>query len=367
MNILRTFNRRHLLASLSAIALLACSGEGRVEQAQSYEGKTIEILVGFNPGGGTDTNARMLNKYLSKHIEGNPDVIVQNVSGAGGIRALNQTFEATKPDGNTVLLAPISLLVPLLGEPGVRYELNKFEVVGGFRTGPIMQFARTDLSENGISNGADIMQASGIKLGGVRISSSLDLMPRLALNALEQDYRYVPGYGNENTVRNAIQTSEVNVFGGTFAGYKSAVLPTLIEPNIVAPLWQFPYRAEDGTYPRSDFAQDVPTFMEVYEQINGAPPSGPKWDALKLALDLRSVADNMVLAPPGTDPEALAKLRSGFNAAVNDPEMLAEVNRVLGYNYKIIPVDYINQRFSEMSSVDMAALEAIKLLIKEAE
>ena len=359
--------RNYLLASMIMAALAACSNENQVEQAQSYSGKTIEILVGFNPGGGTDTNARILNKYLSKHIEGQPNVIVQNIPGGGGIRALNQTFEAVKPDGNTVLLAPISLLVPLLGEPGVRYQLDKFEVIGGFNTGPIMQFARADLIPEGLSTATDILTAQEIKLGGVRVSSSLDLMPRLALNALAKEYRYVPGYGNENTLRNAIQTSEVNVFGGTFAGYKSAVIPTLIEPGIVVPLWQFPYAKGDGTYPRSEFAQDIPTFMEVYEQINGNPPSGEKWTALKLALDLRSVADNMLLAPPGTDPEALAKLRAGFDAAMNDPQMLAEVNRVLGYNYKLVSVDFINQGFAEMSNVDPAPLELIKTLIKEAE
>ena len=367
MTIQNLLNRNYLLALLIIGTLAACSNEGQVEQAHSYEGKTIEILVGFNPGGGTDTNARILNKYLSKHIEGNPNVIVQNVPGGGGVRALNQTFEAVKPDGNTVLLAPISLLKPLLDVPGVRYELDKFEVIGGFDSGPIMQFARTDLIPEGLKIAADILQAQEIKLGGIAVTSSLDLMPRLALNALGVEYRYVPGYGNENTVRNAIQTSEVNFFGGTFSGYKSAVIPTLIEPGIVAPLWQFPYAKADGTYPRSEFAQDIPTFMEVYEQINGNPPTGEKWDALKLALDLRSVADNMVLAPPGTDPEALAKLRAGFNAAMADPDMLAEVNRVLGYNYKLVSVDFINERFADMSSVDPAALELIKKLIKEAE
>ena len=51
--------------------------------AQELEGKTVTILVGFNPGGGTDTGARLLNKYLSKHIPGNPDVIVKNMTGPG--------------------------------------------------------------------------------------------------------------------------------------------------------------------------------------------------------------------------------------------------------------------------------------------
>lgn len=373
MSIFSLSTRRALFSGIAALVLLtACSGGGESggevdDGPASYANEDITLRVGFNPGGGTDTNARLLNKYLTQHITGNPDVVVENLPGAGGIRALNQTFEGTKPDGNTVLLAPISLLVPLLGEAGVRYELDKFEVIGGFRTGPIMQFARMDAASTAIKSGADITGASELILGGVRVSSSLDLMPRLALNSLDVNYRYVPGYGSENTLRNAIQTREVNTFGGTFSGYKSAVIPTLIEPGIVTPLWQFPYRAEDGTYPRSEFAPDVPTFMEVYEQVKGVPPSGERWEALKLALDLRSVADNMLLAPPGTDPEKLALLRAGYAATVVDPAFQAEVSRVLGYNYQIIPVDYINARFSEISSVDQSALAAIKQIIAEAE
>ncbi len=370
--------RSILLVSIAALVLLGCSDSGETDTAAvegsnqgsqeggaDFSGKTLTIVVGFNPGGGTDTSARLLNKYLSKHIPGNPNVIVQNMSGAAGIRALNYAYEVARTDGETVLFAPISLLVPLLGEPGIRYELDKFDVVGGLRSGPIMQFARLDAVAGEFNSSEDISRADNIVLGGIRTSSSLDLMPRLALDSLGLDYRYVTGYSSENTVRNAIQTSEINSFGGTFSGYRSAVVSTLIEPGFVAPLWHFPYRNADGDYPRASFAPDIPTYMEVYESIKGEPPSGEYWEALKLALDLRSVADNMLLAPPGTDPEALAMLREGFAKAVVDPEMIAEVTKVLGYFYEVVPNDYIQQRFTETANVDMASVEFIKQYIVE--
>jgi tripartite-type tricarboxylate transporter receptor subunit TctC len=335
--------------------------------AQDFEGKTLTILVGFNPGGGTDTGARLLNKYLSKHIPGNPDVIVKNMSGAAGIRALNYTYEKARPDGRTMLFAPISLLVPLLGEPGVRYELDKFDVVGGLRSGPLVQFARNDLvAGDKIESAKQMQDVDGIRLGGIRTSSSLDLMARLALDSMEFKHRYVTGYSSENTVRNAIQTSEVNTFSSTFAGYRSAVEPTLVETGIVAPLWQFPYLAVDGTYPRGAFAPNIPTFVEAYESVYGKAPSGPYWEALQVAMDLRSVADNMLLAPPGTDPEALAALREGFAKAVVDPEMIAEVTKVLGYFYEVVPNDYIRKRFDETASVNPATIDFIKKYIKDA-
>lgn len=335
-------------------------------EAKDFSGQTVTIIVGFNPGGGTDTSARLLNKYLSKHLPGNPNVIVQNMSGAAGIRALNYAYEGARPDGMTMLFAPISLLVPLLGEPGIRYELDKFDVVGGLRSGPIVHFASQDLAAGLADDPSQIANAEGLVLGGIRTSSSLDLMPRLALDSLGMDYRYVTGYSSENTVRNAIQTDEINSFGGTFSGYKSAVISTLIEPGIVAPLWHFPYRDAEGNYPRAGLASDIPTYMEVYEQIKGEPPSGQHWEALKVALDLRSVADNMLLAPPNTDPAALLALREAFDQAVVDQEMIDEVTRVLGYFYEVVPREYIAQRFVETAATDMStSIEFIKEYIVE--
>ena len=227
--------------------------------------------------------------------------------------------------------------MPLLGEPGIRYELDKFEVVGGLRSGPVMHFVRNDALGDDVPT-ANILQAEQLRLGGIRTSSSLDLMPRMAFDLLEKQYRYVTGYSSENSLRNAVQNNEGNSFGSTFASYRAAIEPTLISTNTVIPLWQFPYRSEDGKYPRSAFAPDIPTFMQVHESLTGAEPSGDLWDALKLALDLRSVADNMLFAPPGTDAAALAALREGFANAVTDPEMIAEVTSILGYYYEVVPI-----------------------------
>jgi tripartite-type tricarboxylate transporter receptor subunit TctC len=363
---------RFCICLLLALVVASCDGNSNRSDAknatdvQSLEGKTVSIIVGFNPGGGTDTTARLLNRYLAKHTPGNPDVIIQNMNGAAGIRALNHVYERGKPDGQTLLFAPISLLVPLLGEPGIRYELSKFEVVGGLRSGPVMQFVRNDVLGGDVS-AAGILQAEQLRLGGIRTSSSLDLMPRMALDILEKQYRYVTGYSSENSLRNAVQNNEVNSFGSTFASYRAAVEPTLVDTNTVIPLWQFPYRSEDRAYPRSAFAPEIPTFMQVYESLTGAEPSGDLWDALKLALDLRSVADNMLFAPPGTDPVVLAELREGFTKAVSDPEMIAEVTSVLGYYYEVVPIEYIQQRFLETGNVNPEVIAFIQQYIADAE
>jgi tripartite-type tricarboxylate transporter receptor subunit TctC len=66
-----------------------------------YEGKVINIIVGFSPGGGYDRLSRILAKHLPKYIPGKPAIIVQNMPGAGSMIAANQLYNLTKPDGLT--------------------------------------------------------------------------------------------------------------------------------------------------------------------------------------------------------------------------------------------------------------------------
>ena len=66
-----------------------------------YEGKTIRIIVGTAPGGGYDTYTRLLARHFSKHIPGTPNVIVDNMPGAGGLLSANYMYRVAKADGLT--------------------------------------------------------------------------------------------------------------------------------------------------------------------------------------------------------------------------------------------------------------------------
>src|SRR5579862_9803564 len=70
--------------------------------ADFYRGKTITIIVGYAPGGGYDTTARVLAKYFGSHLPGNPTVEVQNMDGAGSLIAANHLYNVDKPDGLTM-------------------------------------------------------------------------------------------------------------------------------------------------------------------------------------------------------------------------------------------------------------------------
>src|SRR5687768_4028760 len=80
----------------AAVALAAASGAAQA-QSNYYEGKTIRLVVGLAAGGGFDTYARTIGRHLGKHIPGNPTIVVDNMTGAGGILMMNHLFKVAKP------------------------------------------------------------------------------------------------------------------------------------------------------------------------------------------------------------------------------------------------------------------------------
>jgi tripartite-type tricarboxylate transporter receptor subunit TctC len=101
-----------------SIGLLASANDS-FAAAPFYQGKTVRVTVGFSAGGGFDLWARVVARHIGKNIPGNPTVIVENVTGAGGLIQTNQLFKGTKPDGLTIGHINGGLILgQMLGQPG---------------------------------------------------------------------------------------------------------------------------------------------------------------------------------------------------------------------------------------------------------
>jgi tripartite-type tricarboxylate transporter receptor subunit TctC len=103
----------------------------RASTHEFFKGKTIKILIGASAGGAFDTWGRMVGRHLGKHIPGNPVVVVENVTGAGGLILANQVYKTTKPDGLTLATFNGGLLMgQILGRPGIEFDAQRFEYLG---------------------------------------------------------------------------------------------------------------------------------------------------------------------------------------------------------------------------------------------
>jgi hypothetical protein len=113
------------------------------EKAPFYQGKTLNVVINFGPGGPTDIEARIFAKHLPKHIPGQPTVTVQNMGG-GGLTAANYIGEVAKPDGLTAAYFTGSLFQQQIKDPALRVDLGKFGFITGVH-GVTVSYIRADV------------------------------------------------------------------------------------------------------------------------------------------------------------------------------------------------------------------------------
>ena len=128
--------RRDLLAA--AWRPLRCGGRcgtaprGRAAETDFYAGKTVQVLVGFGPGGGYDLYARTLARYMGKHIPGNPTVITQNMPGAGCMKVMNYLYNVARKDGTVIgdVRARDGGRAAARPREGTQFDATKFNWIG---------------------------------------------------------------------------------------------------------------------------------------------------------------------------------------------------------------------------------------------
>jgi tripartite-type tricarboxylate transporter receptor subunit TctC len=114
-----------------ALVLLLASPARADDVADFYRGKTVTIIVSAGAGGGYDTLARTVARFLNKHLPGNPIFVVRNMAGGGGLAAANALFSGAEKDGTQIgLLQSNSPFDPLLGTRGAQFDATKFNWLG---------------------------------------------------------------------------------------------------------------------------------------------------------------------------------------------------------------------------------------------
>ena len=316
------------LPGTALVCLLAAltSSPGTVE-GQFYQGKRITFLVNYSAGGPTDIEGRIVARHLGKHIPGNPDIIVKNMPGAGGIAATNFMGEVARPDGLTVGFFAPPLTQQLLQDSGIRVDQSEFVWLGGVGR-PLVCFIRRDAGTS-IAGAADLLELDEFRAAGVRPTNSLDLRMRLALDLLGARYRHVTGYRGFVNVVAAIMQDEVQFSCGSILSYRQIVEPNLIRPGLAVALWYFPVTGSDGEQMRDARLEGMPTFIDVYEELKGSKPSGRLYDSLQLINNYSVAMQSASFVPAGTPDEAVGALRKAWEALPRDEAFVADYTRLV--------------------------------------
>jgi len=319
--------KKIILLNAIVCAALLCPPIGSNAQAQEpyYKGKTVRFLINFSAGGPTDVFGRLISRYFSRHVAGNPAVVVQNMSGAGGIIGANYIAEIAKPDGLTVGIFSGMYLPQILGGAGVRYDLNKMPIIAGAAETSIV-YIRADTE---VRTPADLLKpAKPIVLGGFTRENNKDLALRLAFDLLGVPYKYVTGYAGVAELRVAIQRGEINVTSESLTGYNTGGV-LMVRDGVVIPLYQEGLLGPGGDTVR-DSRSELPSFPEFYRKVKGADPTGPLAEAYKISGGSRTML-RFITAPPKTSNDLLMLLRKAFRDTFADAEFKAESDRVMQF------------------------------------
>ena len=361
---MRSGSRQRLASICAAIVfgfatISVGAASGRAAEP-SFSGKTVTLLVGFAAGGGVDLTARMFAKYLGNHIPGNPTVIVKNMPGGSSMKAHNFVFESATPNGETLFYGPWFPASQILKAPGVRFSYPRFAMVAAFSTSGFLVYARNDIVPGGIKSPVDILKAKDLKFAGQNPFNVFDLLGTLSIELFNVHYDYITGYRGSAGIRASILRKETNIGVDSASGLNSVLKDTMIKPGIARVLWGFPAQDENGNWVRNKTLAEYPNVVEVYRQAFGKNPSGPKWDVLKLTIDLYANFSQLVLAPPSTKPNVVADLSKGFYATMADKAFQADFEKRFGYEVTSVKRATAQKIIQSLDSLNPALVTALR-------
>jgi tripartite-type tricarboxylate transporter receptor subunit TctC len=275
-----------------------------------YAGRTIQLVIGYASGGGYDDYARLLGRYIGRHIPGQPTVVVQNMPGAGSIKAANYLYNIAPRDG-TVMggFARGIFLDPLLGRAdAMRYMAANFGWLGSISSDIGVCAFRSDA---GIDSWAD-MQTRHYKIGGTGAGADSDVFSNLLRRMFDLPMQLVLGYQSAAETVLAIQRKEVDGRCGWSWSTLSSRNKDLLQTKQVKVVLAL----TDRKVPE---LSGVPSVVDVAEK--------PDQQAILKLVIARQTMARPYVTPPGLPPARLAALRNAFDATMTDPDFLGDAKR----------------------------------------
>jgi putative tricarboxylic transport membrane protein len=321
---------RAALVALCTAASLAWGVLGTAAQEPYYKGKRLTVLINFAAGGPTDLEGRLFAKYIARHIDGQPNVIVQTMDGAGGVIGAQYVGEVAPKDGTVMGYFAGTSWVYVSDPERWRVDFKAYEFLA-YQPGTTVHFARTDIAP-GLKTPADIVKAEGLIAGGLSIDTSKDLRLRMGLDMLGVPFKYVTGYRSSAPARVALQRGEINMFSESPPSYRALVVPALVDKGEVIPIWWDDVQ-EDGNPPPQKQMEglSVPTFPQLHRQVKGTKPSGQLWDAYKTIFDINSTLQRLLALPPGAPRAAYDALSRAIERLNHDKDFAAEAMKVIQF------------------------------------
>jgi tripartite-type tricarboxylate transporter receptor subunit TctC len=275
--------------------------------ADFYSGRTMQVLIGFSPGGGYDLYGRTLARYMGRHIPGNPKLVPQNMPGAGSLKVANYLYGIAPKDGTALAhFAPGVMFEPLLGHgDGVQFEATKFTWLGSAsREASVCAF----MTSTGIKSWQDMRTKSYI-IGASGGGAESDVFPTVLRNMFHLPLKIVAGYPGGTEITLAMERHEVDGRCGWSWTSLLSRSKALLDSKAIDVVLQIALQ-------KTKDLPDVPLIVDVADNAEQKA-------ALKLIVARQSIARPFA-APPGIPADRARALRDAFAATMQDPDFIAE-------------------------------------------
>src|SRR5918999_4327546 len=293
-----------------------CQPARALSQALFYQGKTITVISGQEPGGLGDSRLKAILPYLKKHIPGRPNIVPEYMPGGGGRKAANHIYRTVRADGLTIGFPPGGFIsAAVLNEPGVDYELDKFSFFGTPESEDHYVFLTRRDSNLGTLD--RLRAASGVRIGGQSVGHSIYILGRLFSYLLNlKEPKFITGYSGPE-MDQAVMRGELDA--------RVNRVPALLQRNAewiekklvdVPAILQIP---KGSTHPRFAHLPELESFATT--------------DKERRLMDIYrsfSIAGATFITPPRTPPERVRILRDAITAAYKDPEFLRDYKKITG-------------------------------------
>ncbi len=295
-----------------------------------YRGKDLAFNVGFDVGGGYDLYARVLSRHFGRHMPGKPGVVVQNMPGAGGIRAANYIYNLAPRDGSVIGMIDQSLPLQQLLEPeSMKTDVTKFNWVGRIASNSAILYAWHTAPVQKIEDAFSkelIVSSSG---GNSR------MMSNFVKNLLGMKFMIVTGYKGTNESRLAMQRGEVHALTQPWSALRAENAEWLQEKKVKLLM-------QVGV----DAHPDLPGLPTVVDLARNE-------DERKLLSFMASGSriGRSILSPPNQPAERVAALRAAFMATMQDEAFMAEITKLA------LDLDPISGEELQKSVIETASLD----------
>jgi tripartite-type tricarboxylate transporter receptor subunit TctC len=290
--------------------LLMSQAAGAQSPDRFFAGKTINIYCGYNPGGSYDLYARMIARYMGKHIPGNPAIAVQNMPGAGSLKAAGFLFHAAPKDGTALgVIVETHPLEQALKNAAVQYDAAKFTYIGRAASSnnvflvwnassPVRSLEQTKKQE--------------VTIAGTGPGSIAELIPLLTNALVGTKFKVISGYPASTEAMVAMERGEVQSSSTSWTAIKVGKKDWLRDNKITIILQTAPERAAD-----------LPDALSLSELGNNAE------DKQVFALYASgSAIGRALMGPPDIPADRVKLLRDAFQATMQDSEFLAEAEKL---------------------------------------